>query len=80
MCSFFWMVSMCRELDALRQSIVAYGRQFDPRVLTPAQAGPVVRVCAQIEASVASIKSLAAARAAESCSKRRGSSPTRLVR
>jgi hypothetical protein len=56
---------MCRELDALRQSIVTYGGQFDPRSLTPVQAGHVVRVCAQIEASVASLKALAAARSAE---------------
>ena len=56
---------MCRELEALRQSITAYGGQFDPRSLTPGQAGQVVRVCAQIEASVASIKALAAARSAE---------------
>ena len=56
---------MCRELDALRQSILAYASRFEPRSLTPAQADTVVGVCAQIEASAASIKALAAARSAQ---------------
>jgi hypothetical protein len=42
-----------------------YAGGFDARLLTPGEAGEVVRVCAQIEASAASIKALAAARAAE---------------
>ncbi len=56
---------MCRELRALRQSMAAYAGQFDARSLTPGQAGEVVRLCAQVEASAASIKALAAARSAE---------------
>jgi hypothetical protein len=56
---------MCQKLDGLRQSIAGYAGKFDPRLLTPAQAGEVVRLCAKIEASVASIKALAAARSAE---------------
>jgi hypothetical protein len=57
---------MCRELRALRQSIATYASEFDARCLNGDQASEVVRVCAQIEASAASIKALAAARAAES--------------
>jgi hypothetical protein len=57
--------AMCDELDTLRQSILAYAGRFDAQALTPAQAGVVVGVCAQIEASVASIKALAAARCAQ---------------
>jgi hypothetical protein len=56
---------MCQHLRALRQSITVYASGFDARALTPAQAGEVVRLCAQIESSAASIKALAAARAAE---------------
>ncbi len=56
---------MCRELRSLGQSINAYAGSFDARALTPAQAGEVVRECARIEASAASIKALAAARCAE---------------
>jgi uncharacterized protein DUF222 len=56
---------MCGELDALRQSIVAYASGFDARLLTPAQAGRVVGACAQIEASISSVKALAGARCAE---------------
>ena len=39
--------------------------QFDAWSLTPDQAGEVVGLCAQIEASAAAIKALAAARSAE---------------
>jgi hypothetical protein len=56
---------MCRELNALRQSIKTYAGDFDARHLLPAQAARVVHICAQIEASVGSLKALAAARAAE---------------
>ena len=56
---------MCQDLRALRQSMAAYAGQFDAPSLTPGQAGEVVGICAQIEASAASIKALAAARAAE---------------
>jgi hypothetical protein len=59
---------MCQELDALRQSILVYACGFDARSLTPAQAGQVMQVCAQIEASVASVKALAVARCAEGSS------------
>ena len=56
---------MCPGLRALQQSMTAYAGQFDARRLTGAQADEVVRLCAQIEASAASIKALAAARSAE---------------
>ncbi len=56
---------MCRQLDDLRQSITAYAAGFDARSLAPSQADEVVRVCAQMEASIASVKALAAARSAE---------------
>jgi hypothetical protein len=56
---------MCRELRSIRQSIATYAGQFDARCLSGDQAAEAVRVCAQIEASAASIKALAAARAAE---------------
>lgn len=55
---------MCRELDALRQSITAFAAGFDARALMVSEAAEVVKVCAAIEASVASVKALAAARAA----------------
>lgn len=56
---------MCEQLHPLRESIAAYARRFDAKALSPAQAGEVVSLCGQIEASVVSIKALAAARAAE---------------
>ena len=56
---------MCQGLRAVQQSMTAYAGRFDAAVLTAAQASEVVRLCAQIEASAASIKVLAAARAAE---------------
>src|SRR5882724_10252422 len=56
---------MCQGLRAVQQSIVAYAGQFDARGLSGAQAAEVVGLCAQIEASAASIKALAAARSAE---------------
>jgi hypothetical protein len=59
------MAAMCQGLRALRQSIAGYAASFDARALSVAQAGEVVRLCAQIEASAASIKALAAARWAE---------------
>jgi hypothetical protein len=62
---------MCQGLRALQQSMVAYAAGFDVEVLTPAQSDEVVRLAAQIEASAASIKALAAAHSAESDSWRR---------
>ena len=56
---------MCQELRSFRQSIAAFAGRFDAKSLTPGQATAVVRLCAQIEASAASIKTLAAARSAE---------------
>ena len=56
---------MCQGLRALRQSITTYAGEFDAGTLTVADAGVVVGLCAQIEASAASIKALAAARLAE---------------
>src|ERR1700675_2871550 len=63
---------MCQGLRAVQQSMTAYAGQFDARRLTAAQAGEVVRLCAQIEASAASIKALAAARSAETKGWERG--------
>ena len=56
---------MCRALRAVRQSMVSYAGRFDAAVLTGVQASEVVGLCAQIEASAAAVKALAAARAAE---------------
>lgn len=56
---------MCRELRSIRQSIVAFAGAFEARTLSAAQAGEALKLCAQIEASAASIKALAAARCAE---------------
>ncbi len=56
---------MCSNLEALRESLATYASGFDAAALTPAQAGVVVRHCCGIEASVAAMKALAAARAAE---------------
>jgi hypothetical protein len=56
---------MGQGLRALQQSVTAYAGRFDARTLTVAQAGEVVGLRAQIEASAGSIKALAAARAAE---------------
>ena len=56
---------MCQGLRSIQQSISTYAGQFDARTLTAAQASEVVKLCAQIEASAASIKVLAAARSAE---------------
>jgi hypothetical protein len=46
--------------------MVSLAEGFDARCLSPGQAGLFVGLCAQIEASAASIKALAAARSAES--------------
>ena len=57
---------MCRELDALSQAVAAYATSFDPAVLSAADAGMVMRACARMEASIASVKALAAARHSQS--------------
>ncbi len=57
---------MCRDLEAVRQSICDYAKGFDATALTSAEAGRVVALCAAIEASVSTLKSLAAARLAGS--------------
>ena len=56
---------MCQQVRGLRQSITEYAGGFDARLLTPAQAGEVTRLCAQMEASISSVKARAAARLAE---------------
>jgi hypothetical protein len=56
---------MCGELEALRQSITRFAEGFDAYSLVPSEAAGVVRVCARMEASIASVKALAAARAAD---------------
>ena len=53
---------MCRELDALSKAVAAFAKGFDAHALSPAQAGTVMRACARMEASLASVKALAAAR------------------
>ncbi|HET6873394.1 MAG TPA: hypothetical protein VFH70_01355 [Acidimicrobiales bacterium] len=58
--------AMCRELESLRQSIADYAKSFDARSLTPGQARRLVGVCSQILSSVTSVKSMAAAVAAQS--------------
>ena len=56
---------MCHEPHELREAIIAYAARFDARTLTAAHASQMIGLWAQIEASVASIKALTAARAAE---------------
>jgi hypothetical protein len=56
---------MCRQLAQFRQSIADYAKSFDAAALTPAQADEVVRLCARIDASVSSVRALAASRAVE---------------
>ena len=57
---------MCRDLETVRQSISAYARAFDAASLTAWEAGRVVELCTVIEASISTLKSLAAARLAGS--------------
>ena len=59
---------MCQDLNSLGDSIVSYAERFDAALISCAEAGEVVLCCARTEASVASIKALAAARVAESSS------------
>lgn len=59
---------MCRELETLSQSIIEVATGFDAHSLTPSQADRVVSVCSRMEASIASVKALAAARSAEGSS------------
>jgi hypothetical protein len=56
---------MAADLEATAAALAAYGSSFDPRLLSCDQASAVVALCARIEASAATIKALAAARAAE---------------
>lgn len=56
---------MCRELSELGKSITGYAGGFDASVLTPTQAGEVMLLCSRMEASLGSIKRLAAARYAQ---------------
>lgn len=56
---------MCRELGELRQSVTEYAKGFDAHALIPSQAAEVVAICSRIEASVAAIRAMAAAVAAE---------------
>jgi hypothetical protein len=57
--------AMCTGLAALRQSVLSHAAGFDAKVLTCAQAEEAVSCCATMEAAICSMKSLAAARAAE---------------
>jgi hypothetical protein len=52
---------MCRELEALRQSVCDYARSFDAGALIPAQAAAVVQACSAMESSMSAVKALAAA-------------------
>jgi hypothetical protein len=63
---FCRVAAMCQELKALRDAIKTYAGRLDASTLSPAQADEVVGLCAQIEASISSLKALAAARSAES--------------
>ena len=56
---------MCRDLEAVRQSVCDYAKVFDAGSMIPAEAGRVVSLCAAIEGSVATLKALAAARLAD---------------
>ena len=56
---------MCRQLEGLRQSVAEFAAGFDARTMLPSEAGAVLKVCAQVEASITSIKALASARLAE---------------
>lgn len=56
---------MCCELQALADSIRRWTSQVDVGSLTPVQAAAVVSGCARIEATLATVKALAVARAAE---------------
>ena len=49
----------------MRKSIQEFAAGFDARLLSTSDAGEVVRVCSRIQASVESVKALAAARVAE---------------
>ena len=62
---------MFDDLNTARQSIVTFADRFDVNVLSPATAEQLVLICTQIEAPTASIKALAAARAAEGSSWKR---------
>jgi hypothetical protein len=57
--------AMCQDLNTLRDAFIAYAACFDPSALSCAEAAEVVLCCARIEASVVSLKALAAARACE---------------
>lgn len=59
------MLAFWQELDALSQSVKDFAAGFDAHCLTPSAAESVVRSCATMEASISSVKRLAAARAAE---------------
>jgi len=56
---------MCLQLESLRQSIAGFATDFDARTMLPSEAGAVLRACAQMEASITSIKALASARLAD---------------
>ena len=57
---------MCETLAGLREAITAFGAAFDPALVLACDAGRVVDDAAAIEAVAATIKSLAAARLADS--------------
>jgi hypothetical protein len=56
---------MCDKLRGIRQSMAACAGALDARTLSADQAAQVVKLCAQIEASAAALKTMAAARIAE---------------
>ncbi|HEV2360081.1 MAG TPA: hypothetical protein VGS21_00105, partial [Acidimicrobiales bacterium] len=57
---------MCQSLTEIRAAAAAYGASFDPKRLSCADAARVAREAAAVEATMAAVKSMAAARAAES--------------
>jgi hypothetical protein len=56
---------MASDLEGVRNDLLACASALDVPLLTPAQAGSLIGLCSQIEASAASLKALLAARAAD---------------
>src|SRR5579872_6909715 len=56
---------MCEELSLLRKAVVRYTARFEPSALRASDAARVVSEAALLEASISTLKALAAARAAE---------------
>lgn len=57
---------MCQKLSDLKSAVSGYATRFDPSVITTEQAAEAVELAAAMEASVRTIKALAASRASDS--------------